>query len=130
MPSNSSDEVRFHRDHLWVKLAGPSGEAYIGISDFAQKQLGKIMFVDLPQVGTYIEAGAPFGAVESFKVVSELIAPTSGEVLEPNDKLRQAASVLNEDCYGDGWLLRIKVTDPASLSPLLTASAYLALVGK
>lgn len=130
MSRNSSDELRFHRDHLWVRLGSNPGEACVGISDFAQKQLGKIIFVDLPRAGDRIEVGTPFGAVESYKVVSELIAPTSGEVLESNQTLKQAAGLLNQDCYGAGWLLRIRVDEAAHPSTLLTESAYLALFRK
>lgn len=127
MSCNSSDELRFHRDHLWVRIDANSGDACVGISDFAQKQLGKIMFVDLPQAGARLEAGTSFGAVESYKVVSELIAPASGEVLESNEALKQAAGLLNQDCYGAGWLLRIRVDEPANFAALLTEGAYLAL---
>jgi glycine cleavage system H protein len=130
MSSSSPDERRFHRDHLWVMPAADQpGEVYVGISDFAQKQLGKILFVELPRAGERIEGGAPFGTVESYKVVSELIAPLTGEVVDANPQLRQAAGLVNEDCYGNGWLVRIRMSVPEELSPLLTADAYLSMLG-
>ena len=129
MSSNFPEALRFHRDHLWVKVIEQESEAYIGVSHFAQKQLGTIMFVELPRVGQSIEADRPFGAVESFKVVSDLIAPASGEVVEFNTRLKDAANLLNSDCYGEGWLVRIKMHDIAHLSALLSASDYRQLIG-
>lgn len=130
MSCNSSDEVRFHTGHLWVRRCSDPGEAHVGLSDFAQKQLGKIMYVDLPQAGTSMEVGIPFGTVESFKVVSELLAPVSGVVLEVNRSLKGEASLLNDDCYGAGWLVRIRVDENANLSTLLTANAYQLMLGE
>ena len=129
MPSSVSDEMGFHPCHLWVRRCSETGEAHVGLSDFAQKQLGKIMYVDLPQAGTSIEADIPFGTVESFKVVSELMAPVSGVVLDVNGSLKGQANLLNDDCYGAGWLVRIRVDENADLSPLLTADAYMQMLG-
>ncbi|HEX2841243.1 glycine cleavage system protein GcvH [Hyphomicrobium sp.] len=124
MSFNSPDGLRFHRDHLWVKPAGNENEGVIGLSDFAQKQLGKILFVELPRTGEHLEVGAAFGTVESYKVVSDLIAPASGEVLETNVSLKQAAGLLNDDCYGAGWLVRIKFSELEDFSTLFTADSY------
>lgn len=129
MSCSIPEELRFHRDHIWVKVVGDAREAYIGVSDFAQKQLGTILFIELPRVGDAIEVNSAFGTVESYKVVSDLIAPVSGEVVELNRTLKDAASLLNADCYGEGWLVKIKVHDAEHLSALLTASAYREMVG-
>ncbi|MFA5898179.1 MAG: glycine cleavage system protein GcvH [Hyphomicrobium sp.] len=129
MSCNIPDELRFHTDHLWVKAADNVSEVYIGVSDFAQKRLGTILFVELPRVGETIEAGSAFGTVESHKVVSDLIAPASGEIVEFNEKLRDAANLVNADCYGDGWLVKIRMQDAAHLSMLLTSGDYRALIG-
>lgn len=124
MSSNTPEGLHFHQDHVWLKPLEQSNEAYLGVSNFAQKQLGQVVFVDLPQVGTVLEVGIPFGAVESNKVVSDLIAPVSGVVLELNNKLRTTANLINEDCYGNGWIVKIGINDPADLTTLLPASAY------
>jgi glycine cleavage system H protein len=129
MLSNTPESRRFHRDHLWVCPSDQTDEVWVGISDFAQKQLGKIVFVDLPRIGHRICHGEPCGTVESSKVVSELVAPVTGDVVEINVTLRGAAGLLNEDCYGTGWLMRIKVADAGHLEALLHHDAYLDLVG-
>jgi len=129
MSCSIPEGLSFHAAHLWVKCDETLGEAYIGVSDFAQKQLGSIVFVELPRVGQTIEADSAFGTVESYKVVSDLIAPLSGEVLECNGVLKDAAATLNADCYGAGWLVKIKVQDAGQLASLLTAGDYRALVG-
>lgn len=129
MSSNIPEELRFHRSHLWVKTAEQPSEVYIGVSDFAQKQLGNILFIELPRVGEAIEGDAAFGTVESYKVVSDLVAPVSGEIVELNQNLKDAASLLNADCYGMGWLLKIRLHDTECLSTLMAAGAYRALIG-
>lgn len=129
MSCSIPEELSFHSSHLWVKADETLGEAYIGVSDFAQKQLGSIVFVELPRVGQSIDVDNAFGTVESYKVVSDLIAPLSGEVLEFNGALKDAAGTLNADCYGAGWLVKIKLHDAGQLSSLLTAGDYRALVG-
>lgn len=130
MSCNSLDGALFHRSHLWIRPSAGSREAHIGISDFAQKQLGKILYVELPRAGDHIEAESPFGTVESYKVVSELIAPASGEVLAANQDLSKKAGLLNEDCYGDGWLLTIRLVESADLSSLMAHESYLAFLGE
>ena len=97
----------------------------IGISHFAQDQLGDIVFVELPEVGATTEAGASFGTIESVKAVSDLFAPLTGEVLGINELLEDQPELVNESCYGDGWLIRLRPTNPDELSDLLDAAAYI-----
>lgn len=129
MSCNTPDGVSFHKDHLWVQPVAHSREVLVGLSDFAQKQLGNILFVELPRIGDQVSLGQPCGTVESYKVVSELVAPVSGEVVETNGELKRAARLINEDCYGTGWLLRIRLSEPEHLSTLLAADAYLRWIG-
>lgn len=131
MPFEPSIELRFHREHVWVRPIGERpDEAYIGISDFAQKQLGKVLYVELPRVGAQIRSGKPFGAIESHKVVSDLIGPVAADVIEVNQKLKSAAGLVNEDCYGHGWLARIRFHDSSECNALLSADAYASLFGR
>lgn len=130
MSCSIPDELRFHISHLWMKPSDSSEEVFVGISDFAQKQLGKIIFVDMPRIGDTIQMGEPFGAVESNKVVSELIAPVSGEVVEANLLLKQSAGLVNDDCYGAGWIAKVKLATGGDLSGLLTSDQYLAVLGE
>lgn len=116
------EHLRYHSAHGWVRLAG--NEATIGISDYAQDELGDIVFIQLPQPGHTIEAGRRFGEVESVKTVSDLIAPVSGEVLERNERLQETPELVNISPYGDGWLLVVRLTQPAELDDLLTAEEY------
>jgi glycine cleavage system H protein len=117
---------RYTKDHEWVKLDGDRGT--VGITDYAQKQLGDVVFVELPETGAKVEAGKRFGTVESVKAVSELFSPVTGEVLEVHADLTQKPEILNTDPYGEGWMIVVKVADPASLSALLDAAQYRAYV--
>lgn len=130
MSCSIPDDLRFHIGHLWMRPSERSDLVLVGISDFAQKQLGKIIFVDMPRVGDAIEMGEPFGAVESNKVVSELIAPVSGEIVEVNSLLKQSAGLLNEDCYGTAWIAKVSLAGGADLSGLLTSDQYAARLGE
>ncbi len=121
---NIPDDRHYHEAHLWLKATGVPGEYDVGITQFAQKQLGKILFVEVPVTGATIAAGEPFGAVESNKIVSDLVSPISGTVLEGNALLRNAAHLVNEDCYGQGWIVRVKLDPSADLAGLLTAEIY------
>ena len=108
---------------LWV--ARPSGESgVVGITAFAQDQLGDVVYLDLPGIGTTLTAGEPFGEVESVKTVSELVAPVDGEVIERNDALETQPELVNESPYGEGWLVRIQLTDISQLDELLDAAQY------
>ena len=113
---------RYTKQHEWVRLEGD--RATIGITDYAQQQLGDIVFVELPPVGKTFEKGEPFGVVESVKAVADLYAPIGGEVVEVNAGLADRPEQVNEDCYGDGWMVVLAPTDPAEPESLLDADAY------
>ncbi|MCL2332170.1 MAG: glycine cleavage system protein GcvH [Actinomycetia bacterium] len=121
-------EFKYTRDHEWVKIE--SDQATVGISDYAQDQLGGLVFVNLPTVGEAFEAGAVFGEVESVKSVSELLAPLSGEVVATNTELESAPETINDDPYGAGWIVKFTLSDPAQVDGLLDASAYEALIAQ
>lgn len=116
-------DLRFTRDHEWVRLNGKI--ATIGITDFAQKQLGDIVFVDLTlKVGDLMEAQQELGTIESVKAVSEIFSPLSGKVTELNEQIHDAPETLNEDPYGEGWLVKITVSDSKEVDSLFKADAY------
>lgn len=115
-------DLRFTKDHEWVRVAGD--EATIGITEYAAGQLGDIVFVELPSAGKTITQFATFGVVESVKAVSDLFAPLSGEVLETNAALTGEPELVNREPYGAGWMLRIRVAEPAQLDELLDGAAY------
>lgn len=117
-------ELRYTSEHVWVALKGD--EAVVGITDFAQDQLGEVAFVDLPGVGSSFEAGAEFGTVESMKSVSPLYMPVNGEVTEINEELSSTPTLVNVNSYVDGWMIKIRCTDPAQVEKLLDSKAYLA----
>lgn len=130
-PYNFPDDLHYHESHLWLRLCDVSESvAYVGITQFAQQQLGKILFVELPQVGTSITLGESFGAVESNKVVSELVAPVSGIVLEGNFHLMKSLHLINEDCYDGGWLLKVELDPAASVSSLMSSEHYASAVAR
>ena len=126
--SNVPSELRYAKSHEWLKPAG-DGTALVGITDYAQSSLGDITFVQLPKVGASLKAGETFGVVESVKAASDLYAPVAGTVLEINSALDAAPEVLNQDPYIAGWMLKIKLADPASAATLLDAVAYTKLLG-
>jgi glycine cleavage system H protein len=115
-------DLRYTRDHEWVRVDGD--EAVVGITQYAADQLGDIVFVELPDTGRDLEGTKPFGVVESVKAVSDLFAPVSGEVVAINDALAGGPELVNSDPYGAGWMVRMRVADPAELDDLLDASAY------
>jgi glycine cleavage system H protein len=115
-------DLQYSRDHDWVRVAGE--DADFGISWFAQDSLGEIVFADLPDVGTVVTAGQPYGELESVKAVSDLMAPLSGEVAAVNAALRDQPQSVNEDCYGAGWLIRIRMTAVGELGELMDVAAY------
>ncbi|MBA2282036.1 MAG: glycine cleavage system protein GcvH [Actinomycetota bacterium] len=123
---NVPDELRYSKDHEWVRLE--DGKVRIGITDYAQDTLGDVVFVQLPEVGSTLEAGAACGEVESTKSVSDIYAPITGSVVEVNAELVDAPNKLNDDPYGDGWICIIEPDDPAQLAELLDAGGYRALV--
>jgi glycine cleavage system H protein len=121
-------DLRYTTDHEWVRVDGDT--ATIGITDFAAKQLGDVVFVDLPEAGTAVTQFATFGVVESVKAVSDLYAPVSGEVAETNDGLAGQPELVNSDPYGAGWMIRVRVTDPAQIDGLLEPAAYERLIAE
>lgn len=118
-------DLRYTKDHEWVRLDGDV--ATIGITAFATEQLGDIVFVELPAVGATLEQAATFGVVESVKAVSDLFAPVAGEVVETNEALASQPELVNQEPYGTGWMLRIRVADPGAVDKLLDAAGYDAL---
>ena len=128
MPATESypDDLRYHREHDWARVVGD--EATLGITWFAQDSLGELVHFEAPEVGATVSQGQPCGEVESVKAVSDVISPLSGEVLEVNQKAVDEPEIVNEDPYGDGWLFRIRVSDPDEVDSLLDAEAYRAHV--
>lgn len=116
------DDLHFTKQHEWVRVSGDSGT--VGITDYAQQQLGDIVYVDLPRPGTKVELGKVMGSVESVKAVSDVYAPVSGEVTEINDVLASAPEKLNESPHGDGWLVKILLSAPEEIQGLLSAADY------
>lgn len=120
-------ELKYTKDHEWVRAG--DGEATVGITSYAQAQLGDVVFVELPAVGRTISQGEVFGTIESVKAVSELYAPVSGEVTAVNDALGAQPEMVNKDPHGSAWIIKVKPSNPAELDSLLDAAAYGALVG-
>ena len=120
--ANTPEDLNYTKDHEWVRVKG--SEATVGITDHAQNQLGDVVYVELPKAGDKFEASEPFGSVESVKAVSEIYMPVSGSVIEVNESLNDAPEQVNEDPYGDGWMIRIKIDNPAQVDALLTPIEY------
>lgn len=119
-------ELKYDREHEWVRVEG--GLAVIGISQFAQDQLGEVVYVDLPSAGDTLSAGDAFGEVESVKSVSELFSPVSGEIVDVNAALSDAPETVNEDPYGDGWMIKVRMSDAAEVDNLMSADEYEAFI--
>lgn len=124
---NFPSELKYTKDHEWVKING--SEATIGITDFAQRELGDIVYVDINTIGETIEKEAIFGTVEAVKTVSDLFMPLSGEVLEMNKDIDSAPESVNNDPYGKGWMIRIRMTNESEVAELLSADDYKKLIG-
>ena len=116
------DDLKYHREHDWARIEGD--EATFGITWFAQEQLGEVVFYDPPDVGAQVSADSSYAEVESVKAVSDVIAPLSGEVLEVNGDLSGTPELVNDDPYGKGWLVRVKLSDPSEVDSLLDVGAY------
>jgi glycine cleavage system H protein len=121
-------DYRYTKEHEWIKVSGDTGT--IGITDYAQHELGDVVFVEMPAVGAKITAGQVFGTVESVKAVSEIFAPVSGEVTETNPTLSATPETLNADPHGAGWLVKIKLASPSDVSSLMDAAAYQAFISE
>ena len=119
--------LKYSESHEWVKVEG--GVAVIGVSDFAQQEMGDITYVDLPDVDDEVEAGEEFGALESVKAASDLISPVSGKVVEVNEELDDAPEKVNEDAYAN-WIIKVEMSDPSELDGLMDAAAYKAHIGE
>ena len=124
---NFPDKLRYTKDHEWIRLEGET--AIVGITDFAQRELGDIVYVEVETVGKQLDAGAVFGTVEAVKTVSDLFLPVSGTITELNPALANAPDLVNTDPYGKGWMIKLKVNDPTQAAKLLDAAAYESLVG-
>ena len=115
-------DIRYTSEHEWIRVEGD--EAFVGITDYAQSELGEIVFVDVPSLGETVGQGEVFGSIEAVKTVSDLNMPVSGEVLEVNGALDAQPELVNNDPYGEGWIIRISVKDAAELDKLMDAAAY------
>lgn len=124
---NIPANLKYSKDHEWIRVEG--GEAYIGITDFAQGQLGDIVFVDVPTVGETVPQNEVFGSIEAVKTVSDAFMPVSGEVIEFNEALNDEPDRVNKDPYGEGWIIKVKLQDASELDSLLSADDYGKLVG-
>ncbi len=123
IPSN----LRYTKDHEWIRVEGE--EAYVGITDYAQSELGEIVFVDINTQGETIGQDETFGSIEAVKTVSDLNMPVAGEVLEVNEAINDQPELVNNDPYGEGWMIKIRIANPAELDTLLDAAGYQALIG-
>jgi glycine cleavage system H protein len=124
---NVPGNLLYSKEHEWLRVEGDT--AYVGITDFAQSELGDIVFVEIDTVGDTVAASDVFGTIEAVKTVSDLYMPVSGEILEVNDKLEDNPELVNSDPYGDGWLVKIKLTNKSEKENLLDAAAYGNLIG-
>ena len=120
--ANVPDNLHYSKDHEWVRVEG--GTAVIGITDHAQEQLGDVVYVELPKSGESFAGNESFGSVESVKAVSEIFTPVSGEVVEVNESLNDEPEKVNKDPYGDGWMIKMKMSSPGEVDSLLTAAEY------
>ena len=123
---NFPQNLKYTNEHEWIRVEGDI--AYVGITDYAQEQLGDIVFVDIPTVGETLEAGETFGTIEVVKTISDLFLPLAGEILEQNEALEENPELVNKDPYGKGWIIRIKISDPSELDNLLDAEGYKAII--
>jgi glycine cleavage system H protein len=124
---NFPNELKYTKDHEWIRVEGDN--AIIGITEFAQSELGDIVYVDIDTIGETLEQEQVFGTVEAVKTVSDLFMPVSGVILEFNGALETQPELVNKDPYGEGWMVKIKMTDPSQVSKLLTSNSYGELVG-
>lgn len=123
---NVPANLKYTSEHEWIRLEG--NVAYVGITDYAQDQLGDVIFVDIPTIGEDLSAGDVFGTIEVVKTVSDLFLPVGGKVLETNEKIENSPEIVNQDPYGEGWLIKLEVNDPVELDTLLDAQTYQDLI--
>ncbi len=124
---NFPENLKYTEDHEWIKVEGET--ALVGITDYAQKELGDIVFVDVTTEGETLEAGEAFGNIEAVKTVSELMLPAAGEILELNPALADDPALVNKDPYGQGWIIKVKLSDAAAVASLMDAASYKAKIG-
>lgn len=124
---NTPANLKYSKDHEWVRVEG--NEAYIGITDFAQSQLGDIVFVDVPTVGETLSQNEVFGSIEAVKTVSDAFLPIGGEILEFNDELENDPALVNKEPYGKGWIIKMSIANAAELDTLMSAGDYEKLIG-
>lgn len=124
---NLPEKLKYTREHEWIRVDGDV--AVVGITDFAQGELGDIVFVEVETVGETLAVGETFGTVEAVKTVSDLFMPVGGEVIEFNTALEDSPELINKDPYGEGWMIKIKISDPAQLDELMDAEAYQTMLG-
>ena len=122
------DDLRYHEEHDWARIEGD--QATLGITWYAQDSLGEVVFFDPPEVGASVQKDSSYAEVESVKAVSDVIAPLSGEILEVNEKASEEPESINDDPYGEGWLVRVRLTDPTEVNDLLDVEAYRAVVAE
>ena len=125
---NFPADLKYTKDHEWIRVEG--NVAYVGITDYAQSELGEIVFVDITTEGETVEKEEVFGTIEAVKTVSDLFMPVSGEVIEANSELDDKPELVNEDVYGNGWLIKISISDPSELDELMSAAEYEQLIAK
>ena len=125
---NFPENLKYTTDHEWIRVEGQFG--WVGITDYAQSELGDVVYVELPAAGVKVEKGKSFGTIEAVKAVSDVFAPVAGEVVEVNTEMKDHPEVINKDPYGAGWMIKIVITDPAQLDTLLDVQAYKTLIGK
>jgi glycine cleavage system H protein len=128
--SSYPDDLLYHPEHDWARIDPSDPDmAVLGITWYAQDCLGEVVYFDLPQVGGHVSKGEPYAEVESVKAVSDVVAPLSGEIVEVNTALADAPDAINDDPYGEGWLVKVRLSDPAEREALMDAAAYAATVG-
>ncbi|HYH81107.1 MAG TPA: glycine cleavage system protein GcvH [Longimicrobium sp.] len=127
--ANVPQDLRYTKQHEYLKPAGENGVYYVGITDYAQGELGDVVFVELPSAGQSFDAGASFGTIEAVKAVSDLYCPVAGEVVDANAALDANPALVNSDPYGEGWMIKLRVADTASVDALLSAADYEKLIG-
>jgi glycine cleavage system H protein len=125
---NFPENIKYTTDHEWIRIEGKYG--WIGITDYAQSELGDVVYVEIPAVGTKIEKGKSFGTIEAVKAVSDLFAPVAGEIVEVNAEVKDHPEIVNKNPYEAGWMVKISITDLSQLNSLLDVQAYKSLIGK
>ncbi|MFZ4740371.1 MAG: glycine cleavage system protein GcvH [Bacteroidales bacterium] len=121
------ENLKYTKDHEWLRVEG--NEAFIGVTEYAQGELGDIVFIEVETIGETLEKEETFGTIEAVKTVSDMFMPVAGEVLEFNEELEATPELINQDPYGKGWIVKVKMTNPAQVNELLDAAAYKALIG-